>query len=252
MKAGDIVFLSASVPTRPAWLQQSRPSEIEEAIVSIARAVFARGGRLLFGGHPSVSPLVSAVAGEYFPLNSKRPLSERPVLTFQSEHFRGPQMPDATWDLHRFGWTSIEWTERGVDRADSLRRMRHRMLGGDARPAAMFAVGGMEGVADEALLFLARRPPAGAAPPRVFALPSGGGAATWLVRDDPNWYQVYSPEFGVSQPHELSTLTAAFKQGAIVDAEREWKDAHPHASFEVPPFAAIAQWVLDRRVRTHE
>src|SRR5262249_59078396 len=59
MNEGDVIFLSASVPIREGWAEDAQPAEIEEAIVSIARAVFARNGRLLFGGHPSVSPLVA-------------------------------------------------------------------------------------------------------------------------------------------------------------------------------------------------
>ena len=39
----DIIFLSASVPHRPEWVADSKPAEIEEAIISLARAVFARG-----------------------------------------------------------------------------------------------------------------------------------------------------------------------------------------------------------------
>src|ERR1051326_4399648 len=136
MKPGDIVFVSASVPSRPGWTEEARPSEIEEAIVSLARAVFARGGRLLFGGHPSVSFLISSVAGEYFEPDPSRLI--RPVITFQSELFR-PFLPDETWLLYRMGWSSIEWTParyvgRDPDRSGSLRAMREVMLLGQDLP----------------------------------------------------------------------------------------------------------------------
>ena len=52
MRPGDIIFLSASVPVREGWTEDSRPNEIEDAIISIARAVFARKGRLLFTRSP--------------------------------------------------------------------------------------------------------------------------------------------------------------------------------------------------------
>ena len=55
MKLHDVIFLSASLPYRPPWAMEAQPTEIEQAIVSTARAVFARQGRLLFGGHPSIS-----------------------------------------------------------------------------------------------------------------------------------------------------------------------------------------------------
>jgi len=247
MTGGGIVFLSASVPTRPAWVSGSSPVDIEEAIVSIARAVFARRGRLLFGGHPSVSPLVSAVAGEYFAADPARPAVERPVLTFQSEQFRGPQMPDATWELHRFGWTSIEWTPKAANRAESLRLMRERMLGGPM-PAAMFAVGGMEGVVDETLLFLAERRARGALSSRVYVLPSGGGAAACLANPEPRWSERYSTEFGTSSVADLEDLRPALAADAIVDAERQWSATFGAGDFQVRPFAAITQWVLDSQV----
>jgi hypothetical protein len=248
MKAGDIVFLSASVPHREQWVPHSHPLEIEEAILSIARAVFARGGRLLFGGHPSVSPLVSAVAGEYFPADPARPPAERPVLTFQSEQFRGPLMPDATWELHRFGWTSIEWTPKAGDRRESLRVMRDRMLGGPM-PVAMFAVGGMEGVVDEALLFLTQRSLRGAPASRVYVLPSGGGAAALLVSPTVPWSEFYSTDSGTSQLSELQVFRQALEHRVVVDAEQAWTAAHPGEAFEVRPYAAIAQWVLDTQVQ---
>ncbi len=174
MNPHDIVFLSASVPNRPEWVADSKPIEIEEAVICLARAVFARGGRLLFGGHPSISPLIAAVAGEYFPVDPTRQI--RPVITFQSKFFRD-NLPNETWELYRMGWASIEWTPEEMrnglpDRDESLNAMRRRMLldptliGADREmqaavqrnllgpPKAMVAIGGMEGIAEEAAMFL--------------------------------------------------------------------------------------------------
>ena len=207
VKPQDIIFLSASVPHRPEWVADSKPTEIEEAIISLARAVFARGGRLLFGGHPSVSPLIAAVAGEYFPANPARQI--RPVITFQSNLFRG-RLPDETWEMYRMGWTTIEWTPQemlnGIPNQDnSLETMRRRMLldpellDGDAdarlavdrnklgQPKAMVVIGGMEGIAEEVAIFLEFRerwrrgnPDLISLPP-VYAFTSGGGAARRLL-----------------------------------------------------------------------
>jgi hypothetical protein len=67
---GVSVFLSASVPTRERQDEYDRipeaPLQIEEAVVCIARAVFVEGGTLVFGAHPSISPLVARVVGHYY------------------------------------------------------------------------------------------------------------------------------------------------------------------------------------------
>ena len=238
MTEGDIVFLSASVPYRPGWTEDASPAEIEEAIVSIARAVFARHGRLLFGGHPSVSPLVAAIAGEYFPADPGRRL--RPVITFQSEYYRG-KLPDETWQLARMGWSSIQWTplvtgpDGSKDQAGSLRLMREWMLLGPKAPAeviaehglrppkAMLAVGGMEGIFEEARLFGDNRFRWGATPPPIYAIASGGGAAKRLL--------------GPEAP------------AGAVGLEQEWRRANPRAlptDVPVQPYAAMVQWLLDR------
>lgn len=168
-------------------MEDARPAEIEEAIVSIARATFARNARLLFGGHPSVSPLVASIAGEYFPPDPHRRV--RPVVTFQSEFFRG-FVPDETWLLLRMGWSTIEWAPAvDGDREASLELMRRWMLNPREAPAdivarneldvprAMIAVGGMEGVLDETRIFRESWPHERGPRPPIFAFTSGGGAA---------------------------------------------------------------------------
>jgi hypothetical protein len=223
MKPDDIVFLSASVPYREPFVKSSRPSEIEEAIVSIARAVFARKGRLLFGGHPSVSPLIVAIAGEYYPPDPNRAV--RPVVTFQSEHFEG-KLPDETWQLFRMGWSSVQWTPRQPGETDkerqdnSLTKMRHWMLGPETpqevierhrltTPRAMLAVGGMEGIFEEAKIFreYVKAP--------VMAIKSGGGAAAEL--DVPSLEHVWR-------------------------AENTQLDL-PELGYQ--PYAAMTQWLMD-------
>jgi hypothetical protein len=238
MIEGDIIFLSASVPYREGWTEDARPADIEEAIVCVARAVFARSGRLLFGGHPSVSPLVAAIAGEYYAADPDRTI--RPVITFQSEHFRG-RLPDETWDLYRMGWSSIEWTpavpgaEGQSDQEQSLKLMREWMLLGPGTPArilernalkppkAMIAAGGMEGIIDEADMFLRHREnwDAERLPP-VYAIASGGGAAKRLLERSPD---------------------------AVRGLERVWWRENPDTlprDIMFQPYAAMAQWMMDR------
>jgi SLOG cluster3 family len=270
MKAGSIIFLSASVPYRPQWTADAKSTEIEEAIISIARAVFARQGRLLFGGHPSVSPLISAVASEYFGPDPAR--IKRPVITFQSEFFRG-RLPDRTWEMVRMGWSTIEWTEKRAsdgemtDQEASLAEMRKWMLleedppdavmrrTGLEPPQAMIAVGGMEGVCDEAAIFLRHRegwatrwniPPV----QRVYAFKSGGGAAARLL-EPVTWSTRLWPEKKSPNARHLATLRLAWDKAEIVDIETRWREENRFPPFEYQPYAAMAQWLLDVDMPRH-
>lgn len=257
MRPGDAVFLSASVPYRPAWMEGAQPAEIEEAIVSVARAVFARRGRLVFGGHPSVSPLIASVAGEYFPPDPSRRI--RPVVTFQSRFFEG-MLPDETTDMARFGWCDIVWTDSAgrspEQQAPSLKTMRDAMLDGRGEayaarelgpPVAMIGIGGMEGIRDEAAMFLLKR--AGwerPAPPRVHLFASVGGAAARLLDADWPLFALW-PEGEINREF-LSVLEQARRNGDLVDVERDWwREQTALRREEVPlqPYAAIAQRTLD-------
>ncbi len=265
MNKGEIIFLSASVPSREGWKENAQPAEIEEAIVSIARAVFARKGRLLFGGHPSVSPLIAAVAGEYFAAEPTR--AERPVITFQSKHFEG-MLPDETWEMVRMGWSAIQWTPRvpgsdgKSDERASLKKMREWMLLASDTPhdivskhrlelpKAMIAVGGMEGVRDEAAIFLRNRRKSGLVPaPRVYVFGSGGGAAARLLEPggwrDRLWLGK-NPDL-----RDLETLESAWRQGDIVDVETQWSHENGgRLAADIPfqPYAAMAQWLIDTQL----
>ncbi|WP_413988040.1 hypothetical protein ACMDCR_18635 [Labrys okinawensis] len=289
MKEGDTIFLSASVPYRTPWAENARASEIEEAIVSLARAVFARGGRLVFGGHPSVSPLIAAVAGEYFPPDPNR--KERPIITFQSRLFEDV-LPNETTEMVRFGWSTIEWTpalpgKTDGDTAPSLALMRAAMLDVEGKaykryklrpPVAMVAIGGMEGVRDEADAFLvapmpssaiwkalrsldrSRLPPAvgeevGAVldrsaprpvPSPIYLFPSGGGAAERLLTPDALNHNVTEDRH--ADEKTIFALTAARRKGRIIDAEQQWRSEQKGLPeiLLFQPYAAISQWLLDR------
>ena len=83
---GTTVFLSASVPDRPGFERvPNAPFVIEQAVVSLARAVFAENGKIVFGAHPSISPLVASVAAEYHLPGA--PEQDRSVIIYQSHAF---------------------------------------------------------------------------------------------------------------------------------------------------------------------
>ncbi|MGH8300567.1 MAG: hypothetical protein ACRET5_03775, partial [Steroidobacteraceae bacterium] len=91
------VFLSASFPSGDRG-QAFRPYDAEaiaDAVVAITRAVLYAGGRLVFGGHPTISPLVLLIAAE---LDTKGR-----VDIFQTRYFEG-QVPPETLELDKRGY----------------------------------------------------------------------------------------------------------------------------------------------------
>jgi hypothetical protein len=186
---GRFLFLSASAPSRDLELYPRLQMEVEDAVIHLARAVLTKGGRLVFGGHPSISPLVASVAREYLPPNASSPRPARPIQIFQSDAYKRV-IPPATSSLEDFGYASIHWTpakngeefDPEKDKSQcksSLRFMREEML--KLEPLAMVAIGGMDGVAEEAGLFLEKT--AG----RVFALRTTGGVSGELRKHTGEW-----------------------------------------------------------------
>lgn len=192
---GRAVFLSASTPSlKRSEVFRRIPDaqrEIERAVVCVARAVFAAGGRLVFGGHPSIAPLVAFVASEF----SHRAAPGEPLVTVhQLDVFRQrAEIPDATVEMERLGHARIEWyptrdDERGrvwgeheVKYRESLNGMRAAMIADDSI-VAMIAIGGMEGVLEEARLF-AKDPGDPHRP--IFVLATTGGASALLLPGHP-------------------------------------------------------------------
>ena len=182
---GKTIFLSASKPSRRLDVfPEGKESELEEGVRCLARAVFAEEGRLVFGAHPSISPLIVDVATEYFPPHWQRGSENPPVSIYQSKLFEG-KFPRATLDLERLGYARIERTEvQDKERYNpaikeeqgirSLEHMRRRMFE-ETKPVAMVAAGGMEGVIREARLFLEM------SKGNVYFLKTSGGASEELV-----------------------------------------------------------------------
>ena len=73
------VMLSASLPTE--LIGTSRAQESFNVIVTLIRAILSSGGTLVFGGHPSITPLVHRVA-----LSSD--IGEARIILFQDARFR--------------------------------------------------------------------------------------------------------------------------------------------------------------------
>src|ERR1035437_9481047 len=129
--AGRFIFLSASIPSgeRATQSVEARPGDVADAVVAIARGVLTGRGRLVFGGHPTISPLVLIVAAECSTRDPSR------VMIYQSRLFAS-QVTDETLRLEREGYATIRWTEavpgdsheHGLEHLPSLEVMRIAMF----------------------------------------------------------------------------------------------------------------------------
>ncbi len=201
---GKTIFLSASIPNperNPQYLRvKDAHIKVEEAVISLARAIFVEDGRLVFGGHPTISPLIAMVAGEYLTpqvaeshdthFGNEKEKNHESVLIYQSEAFR-EHTPYATLQLFQLGFASIRWIGTVDDeRFDpsgssppcpkSMKSMRKRMLE-ETNPASMICIGGMEGVEEELEMFLeiCKGKP-------VYTLAETGGAAAIIAKKSQN------------------------------------------------------------------
>lgn len=196
--AGKSVFLSASIPSKERSEVYRRVTDtavsIEEAVVAVARAVFSAGGELVFGAHPSISPLVASVLGEYFvpeaPSTGDKaessPRCEREgqprVVMYQSKVWE-PLWAEASKRLAEHPQVCICWINAVGEEAvspkpsakpqapRSMKEMRIQMIR-ETCPVAMIAIGGMEGTEEEAELFAELYPGR-----PIYALSTTGGAA---------------------------------------------------------------------------
>ncbi len=162
---GRHVFLSASFPSGKRG-EEVRPFDapgIADAVTAIVRAVLVGGGKLLFGGHPTITPLVLMIGAEL--------RVRKAVDVFQSRWFQG-QITRETWTLAGSEVGTIHWTPRRASLEESLEVMRKQMLGFVAPAGAIF-VGGMSGIKTEYELVGRIRPGV----PRIPIAGPGGAAA---------------------------------------------------------------------------
>ncbi|NTS41922.1 hypothetical protein HRG84_13480 [Flavisolibacter sp. BT320] len=193
------LLLSASVPSTSRADKYNRVPDaqlfIEEALISLARVVFYQGGQLIFGGHPSISPLIAIVASEFAEEQKAESSTTLPqparVRVFQSRAYEDV-LPQETIGLYTSGLAEIIWTpavegERYDPTLDnqpqcvqSLRLLREKMFA--ESPAALVCMGGMEGVEEEFALFLERK----TNEKKIFLLPDTGGATALLAERHSN------------------------------------------------------------------
>ena len=155
------IFLSASIPLpeRDAkYIDSADIIAIRDAVIALTSIVLPKY-RLVWGGHPSITPLVYHVCQKM-----KIDIQEH-VHLYQSKFFE-KFYPE---DNNKF--KNVTLTDVRGDKDESLKFMREEMLGSGDFYAGVF-IGGMDGVEDEYKMFREAHPEA-----LIIPLASTGAAA---------------------------------------------------------------------------
>jgi hypothetical protein len=136
------VFLSASNPLphrHPKYLETADVAAIHDSIRAVVSVVVP--GQIVFGGHPTITPLVSLL------VRGMTPEVRKHVILYQSLFFN-PRFPPEVSEFEEVRF--IDAVEGDLDA--SLTKMRWAMIGSRNFDAAVF-LGGMEGVEIEYDIF---------------------------------------------------------------------------------------------------
>lgn len=155
------IFLSASIPLKERHKKYYDTADIlaiRDSVRALATVIIP-SAHLIWGGHPSINPLIYDVVHK---LNSK---VQDHVTLYLSNYFKDIFPPD----INNFG--QIKFVE-ALDSLDkSLDLMRFKMIEENKYMAGIF-IGGMDGVEDEYKIFVASHPDA-----LVLPIASTGAAA---------------------------------------------------------------------------
>ena len=138
------IFLSASIPLQerdPEYIETADIIAIRDAVIALTTVVLP-SHRLIWGGHPSITPLVYHVM-------EKLNLNIQEHITLYQSMFFEKYFPK---DNNKFDNIVLTDIVEG-DRERSLLHMRNRMLGESEFVAGIF-IGGMEGVEEEYDMFI--------------------------------------------------------------------------------------------------
>lgn len=138
------VMLSASLPTELNGT--NRAQDLYDLLVVLATGILTSGGRLVFGGHPSVTPLIHRIA-------QSADARQGQITLFQLEQFRA-QAPIQIQDRSVFG--EVRWCKDLQEMRDGMAAMAEAgvFVGGKTSGS----VGGKPGIRDEFERFVARHP----------------------------------------------------------------------------------------------
>jgi hypothetical protein len=161
------VLLCSSFPSgeRGKAVSPYDVNAIADAVTAITRVILSANGRIVFGGHPTITPLVLLIASTTNKYGS--------VDVYQSEWFASQITPE-THRLGELGYGKIHWTKREHSLDKSLTTLRKVMLK-ESNPVGAIFVGGMDGLYEEYKLFREEYPERPCIPIR-----GPGGAASRL------------------------------------------------------------------------
>lgn len=155
------IFLSASVPVagRGDFYKTADPFLIQLAVRELVILMMRSGKKLVWGGHPAITPMVWAVCED---LNVEYAKS---VVLYQTRFFED-QFPE---ENARF--SNVIYVDARGSREESLTLMRRAMIERPNIEAAVF-IGGMEGLFEESTLFVELHP----GKPAIPVMATGGAS----------------------------------------------------------------------------
>lgn len=163
------IFLSASIPMPgrdPKYIGSADVIAIRDSVLALASVVLPYF-RLVWGGHPSITPLIAQVLRHYGKEVNNH------VTLYQSSYF------ERFFPLENESVAHIVKTKDLGDRNDSLFEMRSRMIC-DNKFVAAFFIGGMEGVEEEFKMFTSFHKDA-----KIYPIASTGAAAKLIYDTSP-------------------------------------------------------------------
>lgn len=168
------VFLSASIPypdRDKKFYDTADIVSIRDAVRALATVVIPKA-QLVWGGHPSISPLIR------FVMDRMNIDLKKHITLYQSQFFEEYFPPD------NFAFENIVLTERRNNRDESLELMRSKLINDNDFKVGIF-IGGMEGINDEFVMFREKHPNA-----LILPIASTGAAANILYENQPQSFDV--------------------------------------------------------------
>lgn len=168
------VFLSASIPypdRDKKFYDTADIVSIRDAVRALATVVIPKA-HLVWGGHPSITPLIRFVM-ERMNVDLKRHITLYQSLFFEDK-----------FPSDNFAFENIVLTEKKNTREESLELMRSKLINENDFKVGIF-IGGMEGINDEYLMFKERHPNA-----LILPIASTGAAAKFLYDNQYNKFNI--------------------------------------------------------------
>jgi len=161
------VFLSASIPypqRDKKYYDTADIVSIRDAVRALATVVIPKA-HLVWGGHPSITPLIR------FVMDRMNVDLKTHITLYQSLFFEEYFPPD------NFAFENIVLTEKRNNRDESLELMRNKLINENDFKVGIF-IGGMEGINDEYVMFRESHPNA-----LILPIASTGAAANILYEN---------------------------------------------------------------------